>query len=330
MPVTAVYDRERLNRVLGEQFGVVSRAQALGCGVSRGRLDHLVRPGGRWQRILPGVYVMTNGAVSVDQRAMAALLYAGPRSLLTGAAAVRRHRLTCAGLNLVDVLVPEDVRVRSAGYVRIIRTGRMPEKCCRTERIRFALLPRAVADAARPMTRLSDVRAVVAEAVQNGRCDLAALVDELNDGPVAGSRFYRAALRECIDGSRSAAEGELMTLIGRSGLPEPMYNAELYTADGTFLGVADAWWQRAGVAAEVDSRRYHLSPADYERTVMRHNRMAAYGITMLHFLPGTVKAEPSTVVRALRGAIAAGSARPPLPIVAKPSTPASGAGAARL
>src|SRR3984957_12049534 len=144
MPVTPVYDRERLNRMLGEQFGVVSRAQALECGVSRGRLDHLVRPGGRWQRILPGVYVVNTGAVSVDQRAMAALLYAGPKSLLTGAAAVRRHRLQCAGLNQIDVLVPEGLRGLRGGYVRVLRTGRMPEKCCRTQRIRFVLLARAV------------------------------------------------------------------------------------------------------------------------------------------------------------------------------------------
>jgi hypothetical protein len=324
MPVTPVYDRERLNRVLGEQFGVVSRAQALECGVSRGRLDHLVRPGGRWQRILPGVYVVNTGAVSADQRAMAALLYAGPKSLLTGAVAVRRHRLQCAGLNQVDVLVPEDVRVRSAGYVRIVRTGRMPVKWFRTNRIRFVPLARAVADAARPMTSLGDARALVAEAIQNGRCDVSLLVAELNNGPVGGSRLYRVALRECIAGSRSAAEGDLMTLIGRSDLAEPMCNAELYTADGTFLGIADAWWQRAGVVAEVDSRRYHLSPADYERTVTRHNRMAAHGINVLHFLPDTVKTEPSTVIRGLGGAIRSGTARPPLLIVAKPSTPASG------
>jgi len=303
---------------------VVSRAQALECGVSRGRLDHLVQPGGRWQRILPGVYVVNTGAVSADQRAMAALLYAGPQSLLTGAVAVRRHRLQCAGLNQVDVLVPEGVRVRSAGYVRIVRTGRMPVKWSRTNRIRFVPLARAVADATRFMTSLGDVRALVAEAIQNGRCDVSSLVAELNNGPVGGSRLYRVALRECIAGSRSAAEGDLMTLIGRSGLAEPMYNAELYTADGTFLGIADAWWQRAGVVAEVDSRRYHLSPADYERTVMRHNRMAARGINVLHFLPDTVKTEPSTVIRSLRGAIRSGVARPPLLIVAKPSTPASG------
>jgi hypothetical protein len=324
MSVQSVYDRERLNRVLAEQFGVIGRAQVFECGVSRGSLDHLVRPGGRWQRILPGVYAGTNGAVSPDQRVMAALLYAGPRSLLTGAVAVRRHRLRCAGLNQIDVLVPVDVRVQSAGWVRIIRTGRLPEKYFRTRQIRFVPVERAVADAARLMTSLVDVRAVVAEVIQNGGCDLAALITELKEGPVTGSRFYRMALRETSAGSRSAAEGDLMTLIRRSDLPEPMYNAELYTADGVFLGIADAWWQWAGVVAEVDSRQYHLSPLDYERTVMRHNRMAAHGVNVLHFLPDTVKTEPSTVIRSLRGAIRSGTARPPLLIVAKPSTPASG------
>ena len=293
-------------------------------------LDHLVRPGGRWQRILPGIYAATNGAVSTDQRTMAALLYAGPNSLLTGAAAVRRHRLRCAGLNLVDVLVSADVRVQSAGYVRIIRTGRMPQECLRMRRIRFALLPRAVADAVRSMTSLGDVRAVVAEAIQSGGCDLAALITELNEGPVVGSRFYRMALRECSLGSWSAAEGDLMKLISKSGLEEPIYNAALYAADGTFLGIADAWWQRAGVVAEVDSRQYHLSPHDYERTVLRHNRMAAHGINLLHFLPKTLKSDPSTVVANLRGAIKSGRAQAPLRIVAKPSTPASAPARGRL
>jgi hypothetical protein len=102
-----------------------------------------------------------------------------------------------------------------------------------------------------------------------------------------------------------------------------MYNAELYTTDGTFLGTADVWWQRAGVVAEVDSGRYDLSPADYDRTVRRHHRMAARGINVLHFLPAAVTNEPTIVIRSLRAAIRAGRARPQLPIVAKPSTPAS-------
>ena len=108
-------------------------------------------------------------------------------------------------------------------------------------------------------------------------------------------------------------------LIDKSGLEKPMYNAELHAFDGTFLGIADAWWQRAGVVAEVDSRQYHLSPEDYERTVMRHNRMEAHSINVLHFLPSTLKQGAPNVVADLRGAIESGNIQPPLPIVAIPA-----------
>jgi hypothetical protein len=302
-----------------EQFGVVSRSQALDCGLGRSSVDHLIRPEGRWRRIMPGVYATTTGTVTPDQRAMAALLYAGPESVITGAAAVRRHGLRCAGRNEIDVLVPPAVRRQSAGFVRIIHTSRMPEKFFSTDQIRFTPLPRAIADAARGMTRLSDVRAVVAEAIQCGRCDLGSLAGELNEGPSSGSRFYRAALGEISVGIRSAAEADLKDLIDKSGLEKPMYNPELYAADGTFLGIPDAWWQRAGVAAEVDSREYHISPEDQERTAMRHNRMESYNINVLHFRPSALKRRSPIVLADLRRAIENGNRQPPLPIVAIPA-----------
>src|ERR1700728_404664 len=118
MPTKSVYDRRRLSDLVLDQSGVVSRSQVLDCGLSRGIIDHLTQPDGRWQRILSGVYATTTGTVNVDQRAMAALLYAGPRSVITGGAAVRRHHLRCAGLNEIDVLVPIGVRRQSAEFVR--------------------------------------------------------------------------------------------------------------------------------------------------------------------------------------------------------------------
>lgn len=319
MPIKSVYDRTALAEVVLNQFGVVSRGQALECGLKRSSLDYLVRPEGPWRRIVPGVYATTTGTVTPDQRAMAALLHAGAQSVITGAAAVRRHNLRCAGLNDIDVLVPTEVRVNSTGFVRITHTTRMPDKFYSTNGIRFTLPGRAVADAARGMTRLSDIRAVVAEAIQRGRCDLASLVRELNEGPSAGSRLYRTALGEIGAGVRSAAEADLKVLIDKSDLEKPMYNPELYAEDGTFLGIPDAWWQRAGVAAEVDSREYHISPEDQKRTTMRHNRMEARGINMLHFLPSTLKSEPRTVLADLRGAIQSGYNNPPLPVIAVPA-----------
>jgi len=50
--------------------------------------------------------------------------------------------------------------------------------------------------------------------------------------------------------------------------------------------VADAWWAAAGVAAEIDSREWHLAPAGWERTMRRHAEMISQGILVLHFSPG--------------------------------------------
>ena len=86
---------------------MIGRHQALDCGVSRSAVAYLLRQDGPWRKIVPGVYTTTTGDMSPDARAMAALLHAGPRGVITGAVAVRRHNLRCAGLNEVDVLVPQ-------------------------------------------------------------------------------------------------------------------------------------------------------------------------------------------------------------------------------
>jgi hypothetical protein len=318
VPTLSGYDREQLGRIVRGQYAVISRGQALECGMTRSTIEYRLRSDGPWRQILPGVYLTVTGTVTIEQRETAALLYAGPQSVITGPVAIRRHNLRCAGLNVLDVLIPADVHRKSTGFVQIQRTIRMPGNLYTTGPIRFTSLARAVADAARGMTRFSDVQALVCEAVQRGRCSLEELVAELNDGPSAGTRWYRMALAEVGEGIRSAAEGDLKRLIDRSDLDKPVYNADLYTLDGIFLGRPDAWFGRAGVAGEVDSREYHMSARDYAETTMRHNRMEAAGIHMLHWLPSTIKAKPGRIVADLRDAIAAGNERPELPIRAVP------------
>jgi hypothetical protein len=318
MPILSGYDHERLARLLRLQYAVVTRSQALECGMTRGAIAYRLKPDGPWRQLLPGVYLTVTGSVTSDQRDVAALLYAGPRSVITGSVAVRRHNLRCADLNMLDVLVPADSRRKSAGFVQIQRTTRMPGDLYTTGPIRFTSLARAVADAARGMTRFSDVQALVCEAAQRGRCTLEELGQELDQGPSAGRRWYRMALAEISEGIRSAAEAQLKRLIDRSDLERPMYNAELYTLDGIFLGRPDAWFARAGVAGEVDSIEYHMRAKDYAETTMRHNRMEAADIHVLHWLPSTIKAEPHRIITDLRAAIEAGHKRPPLPIRAIP------------
>ena len=319
MPKRSGCDLERLRRVLQAQYQVVTRGQARLCGMPESTLDRYIAPGGRWQRLLPGVYLTVTGNATQQQREMAALLYAGPRSLITGAAAVRRHHLHAAGPDLVDVLIPINLKRQSVGFVRVHRTRLMPERIYVTGSIRFTKPARAVADAARTLSRFDDVRQVVCDAVQRRACTVAELAGELSAGPAKGSTLLREALAEVDDGVRSVAEADGRRLILRSDLPRPMFNARLYDENGDFIATVDAWWPEAGVAAEIDSRAYHLTAGDQDRTTERHDRLIARGILVLHFPPKRLKADPQGVLGDLRDAIEKGRSRPQLAITARPA-----------
>jgi hypothetical protein len=71
--------------------------------------------------------------------------------------------------------------------------------------------------------------------------------------------------------------------------------------------------------AEVDSREWHLSPRDWERTLARHARMGSHGIIVLHFTPGQIRTRQHEVASNIRAALAAGEGRPPAPIRAVPA-----------
>ena len=254
MPKRSAFDRERLRQVLQAQHQVITRRQALLCGMPHSTVDRYIAADGPWQRLLPGVYLAVTGTVTQDQRDMAALLYAGQPSLITGSAAVRRHRLSPPGPDVVDVLIPWNRHRQSTGFVRMHRTRRMPERGYVTGKIWFAKPPRAVADAARSLTRFDDVRHVVCAAVQQRVCTVAELTEELQAGRSSGATLFRDALAEVGDGVRSVAEGDCRILILRSDLPKPMFNARLFDADGVFIAMVDAWWGAAG--DEINWRRF--------------------------------------------------------------------------
>ncbi len=250
------------------------------------------------------------------QREIAALLYGGPRSVITGLAALRHHGLSVPEPRVITVLIPAGHARRGQGFVSARPTTQMPETVCVDGAVHFVLPDRAVADAARDAHSFREVRALVADAVQKRRCRLDFLQEEVARGPMRGSAWLRRALAEVTTGVRSGAEGDFSDLLRNSGLPAPVYNARLY-AGKAFIAVADAWWAEAGVAAEVDSRQWHLSPDDWERTLQRHARMSAHGIIVLHFTPSQIRDEPARVIADIGSALAIGRNRPPLAIRAK-------------
>jgi hypothetical protein len=304
-------DPDALIRILDRQLDVITRQQALTAGLTRHVLGHRLRAGGPWRTLLPGVYIALTGTPTTLQQEMAAMLYAGSGSVITGPAALRCHHIRGPAADLIDVLVPATRKRRDAGLVRLHRTTRMPGRVWQAGPLRYAPPARAVADAVRDMTSLRDVRAVVADAVQRGRCGVPDLYAELTAGPTVGSALFREALTDVADGIRSTAEADLKDLLVKSRLPMPLFNPSVYDGD-TFIAKPDAWWPELGVAAEVDSREWHMSPEDHARTLARGRRMGIHQIVALRFTPKQIRSEPAEVIDEIRRTLEGARGRPPL------------------
>jgi hypothetical protein len=315
MPKLSVYDIAQFRQILRTQHQVITRAQALDCGMPHATVDRRIAPDGPWQKMLPGTYLTVTGKPTIDQRQVAALLYAGRGSVITGSAAIRLHRLRSPGPDRIDVLIPWAARRHSAGFVRIHRTRRMPA-FYRAGPVRFARAARAVADAAHEFATLDDVRAVVAEAVQKQACSIAEIGLELAGGSSRDSVHLRAALAEVREGIRSVAEAHFRQRVQRSDLPQPKFNVYLRAADGTDIGEADAWWEDVGVAAEIDSQEYHFYREGWLRTDAKHGRMLKYGIFPHHFAPARVENDWAAIYDELKSSIEKGRQRPRLAVVA--------------
>jgi hypothetical protein len=326
MTRTTPLDRDALDRLIIQQLEVIARHQALAAGLSDNALRNRLRPGGPWRKLLPGVYMGTTGTPTTLQQEMAALLYAGSGSMVTGLAALRCHHIGKMVPDLIDVLVPATRQRHDAGFVRLHRTTRMPGRIWQAGPIRYVPAPRAVADAVRGMDSLRDVRAIVADAVQRGRCQVSDLAAELTAGPNTGSALYRVALADVTDGIRSTAEADLKDLMVKARLPMPLFNPSLYAADGTFIARPDGWWPELGIAIEVDSQEWHLSPQDHADTLARGRRMARYQIVVLRFTPRQLRSEPAVVIAEIRRTLEGARGRAPLDLRTVPAG-AEGAGA---
>ena len=304
-----------MQHTLVAQRQVITRGQALACGIPRSTVNSWCRPGGKWQKILPGVYSTVTGKLTPEQRHVAALLYAGTSSVITGPAAIRLHRLRSPGPDTIDVLVPWTVKRQSTGFVQIHRTRRLPGSYT-TGTVRFARVARAVTDAARQFPSLDDVRAVIAEAVQKRACTIGEIGLELGNGPSRDTIHLRTALGEVRDGIRSVAEARFRQRVLRSDLPKPVFNAFLRAADGSDIGEVDAWWADAGVSVEIDSQEYHFYRDGWLRTDAKRGRLLKAGIFPHNIAPIRVDNDWAAIYDELKSSLAKGLERPRLRIVA--------------
>lgn len=116
-------DLAKLLETASGQHGLVTSADIRAAGLAECWVSRRVTSG-MWQRVHRGVYAPFPGTPTWEQRARAALLYAGPRAVLSHRSAGYLHRLLAEPPELIEVLIPYPVVLRAAPELGIHRTRR--------------------------------------------------------------------------------------------------------------------------------------------------------------------------------------------------------------
>ena len=299
---------------------VLTRDALVGAGLNPYLGDRAVRAG-QALRLAPSTYLM--GTAPTDAQLIAAArAHAGDDLVVTGSLACRLLDLPDlpAGAT-ADVLVPAGRRRVSSAFVRVQPTTR-PPRCWRHSCGVWVADPhRAVVDAARRMTQLQDVRALVLAALRLRWCGVDGLREELEAGARSGSALCRRALRDAEAGAWSAPEAEVADMARQDRRLPPFLLNPTLLIDGVVVGKPDGWFLGRGLGWEVDSRRFHASDDRFDATLARHDRFGAHGLQLLHVTPRRARLLGAGYGDVLAAAVAAraGAAQPEPPgLVVRP------------
>jgi very-short-patch-repair endonuclease len=86
------------------------------------------------------------------------------------------------------------------------------------------------------------------------------------------------------------AEMRLTRRLVAAGVPPPVHQHEVHH-HGRLVARLDLAWPHARVGYELDSRRWHSSPAAHQRDLVRHNALRALGWTVFQATPAQLRAD---------------------------------------
>ncbi|MFE3030406.1 hypothetical protein ACFXKY_02010 [Streptomyces canus] len=319
---------------------VVTAGRLRATGVSVAEANEQCRPGGPWQQILPGVFLLHPGPPTSEERLHAVLMYAareqsagvptqpGPEephrpvyadAMITGLAALTLHGFSSTpplpSLDRIDVLVPRMRRLRSTGGARIVRTSALPA-AQQVTGLPVAPVPRALADAVTELTNAGAVRRLLTEAVRGGHCEPAAVVRELNNAKLLSRPHVVDAVDSLLAEGRAIAEDRLYRMVAEYGLPDPVWNVDLRLPGGPHLGGLDAYWPEQAVAVELDTRaprQGHRQEDDelWSEYARKREHLERLGITVVHITPRKLREAMEQQATVVRTALMASGDRDP-------------------
>ncbi len=317
------------------RFGIVTRADAVGLGLTPRMITHRLAAG-RWRRLARGIYAIAGAPDTYEQRALAACLASGDGAVLSHQSAGAVWGLPgCERARQpgqpIDVLVPHRRGRRHNALATVHRSRRLsaPDRAWRGA-LPLTTPARTLIDLAEPVPeRASGVagsrhdatfRSAVgedagwddrlADQVDEAVCSDLVAIDRLRRrvGVVCGrgrrgTRRIRSVLASWSAGATkiSPPEARLDRWMQAEGLGGVRQHG--VTVDGKSF-FFDRAWPDARIGLEVDSYRWHGTPRGRRRTSDRAARLRAAGWELHSVTPDQVDRRDPYVTMALRAAMA--------------------------
>ncbi|WP_207407140.1 endonuclease domain-containing protein [Rathayibacter sp. SD072] len=124
-----------------------------------------------------------------------------------------------------------------------------------------------------------------------------------------GSRAVRRALALVREGAESRRETRLRLVLVTAGLPEPELQVELFDALGK-IGRVDLLYRTWRVVVEYEGDHHRSDRAQWDRDLIRYERLAAAGWTVVRIASASFDADPAGCAHRVRRALVAGGWRP--------------------
>jgi predicted transcriptional regulator of viral defense system len=263
----------RVAEMAGRQSGRITWAQLMKIGVAK-RTIALWLEQGYLHRVLPHVYAVGHAASSTEADLAAALLYAGPRAMLSHATAAWWQGLLDDQPRQIHISTPRQWRSQPGITVHPRRAlDRVWHRGLPT-----TTLPQTFLDLAATQP-LRTVRRALARAEYADVLDLPAIEARLGKGRPGGAKLRLALERHQpeLANSKSRLEALFFEICEEARFSLPLLNQ--YVAGWQ----VDALWPDKRIAVELDGYGNHHTPAQLRRDRRKELALRNAGLTPVRY-----------------------------------------------
>jgi len=259
---------------------VVSRAQLLALGVSRGALEHWLMVG-RLHLLHRGVYALGHSALRAEGHRLAAVLACGPGAVLSHRSAAAHWGLLRTDQTRIDVTAPRGRH--GAPGIRLHRSRCLDaQDTTHHQGIPITTVSRTLLDLA-ATARPSELERALAQTERLRLYDHRAVHATIaaNNGH-RGTQVLARATSRTPKWTRNEWEAEFLRLIREAGLPEPLTN-DAFDVPGHGHCEPDFHWPEQRVIVETDGFETHGTRQAFRNDRAKDAALTAAGHRILRF-----------------------------------------------